>query len=91
MLSSHCSHYNPAGIARRRLWPGWTRAWPNLAIFPFYLFFSPPTTALRGVLSGRITALPSRRTLRARPTMHNTNTTPLTAEHAGVSSRGYTL
>ena len=79
MLSSHYSHYDPPGIARRRLWPGSACAWSNLAVFPFYAFFSPPATALRGLLpgGGNVFTLASRF---ARMTMHNTNTTPLTAE-----------
>ena len=53
-MSNHCSHYSLAGIARWRLWAGSVCAWPNLAVFPFCAFFSPPATALRGSLPGRI-------------------------------------
>ena len=53
MLSSYCSHYGLAGIARRRLWPDSARAWLNLTVFPFSAFFSPPATVLRGSLPGR--------------------------------------
>ena len=52
MLSSYCSHYGLAGIARRRRWSDSVCAWPNLAVFPFCAFFSSLAAALRGLLPG---------------------------------------
>ena len=67
MLSSHCLHYSLAGIARWRPWPGYACAWPNLAVFPFCAFFSPPATALRGSLPGAIPLNPGGRPTAAMP------------------------
>ena len=67
MLSSYCSHYGPAGTARWRLWSDSACAWPNLAVFLFCPFFSPPVMALRGSLPGRIPLKQSGRPTAAMP------------------------